>query len=101
MVRTGLRLSEQASLTVFEVPVRRGAGGYQRFWLPAAVAKGGSARWVYVPESVVADLGGYADIDRREVVERARAAGRYARIRRPLVVSDAGRQVAVRVGQRG
>jgi site-specific recombinase XerD len=101
MVRTGLRLSEQAGLTVFEVPVRRGAGGYQRFWLPAAVAKGGSARWVYVPESLVADLGGYADIDRREVVERARVAGRYARMRRPLVVSDAGRPVAVRVGQHG
>ncbi len=81
MVRTGLRLSEQASLTVFEVPVRRGLGGYQRFWLSMAAAKGGSARWVYVPESVVADLGVYADVDRRVVVDRAREAGRYARMR--------------------
>ncbi|GAA3949861.1 hypothetical protein Aau02nite_36770 [Amorphoplanes auranticolor] len=39
MVRTGLRLSEQAALTVFDVPLGRGAGGYQRFWLAEAVAK--------------------------------------------------------------
>lgn len=101
MVRTGLRLSEQASLSVFEVPAGRGVGGYQRFWLPPAIAKGGSARWVYVPESLVAELSAYADIDRCEVVQQARAAGRYARIRRPLVVEDAGRPVAVRAGQRG
>jgi hypothetical protein len=46
MVRTGLRLSEQAAVTV---PLDRTADGYQRFWLPAAIAKGGSARWIYVP----------------------------------------------------
>jgi hypothetical protein len=42
MVRTGLRLAEQSALTVFEMPLDRGLGGYQRFWLPAAIAKGGS-----------------------------------------------------------
>jgi hypothetical protein len=31
MVRTGLRLAEQAALTLFEVPLDRPAGGYQRF----------------------------------------------------------------------
>ena len=94
-------MSEQASLTVFEVPLQRGAGGYQRFWLPAAVAKGGSARWVYVPESLIAELGAYADIDRAEVVARARAENRYARIRRPLVVEDRLRPVVTQVGQHG
>jgi len=49
MVRTGLRLAEQTALTVFEMPRDRGLGGYQRFWLPSAIAKGGSARRVYVP----------------------------------------------------
>jgi Phage integrase, N-terminal SAM-like domain len=39
MVRAGLRLSEQAALSVFEVPLDRGLGGYQRFWLPPAIAK--------------------------------------------------------------
>jgi hypothetical protein len=32
--------------------------------MPAAIAKGRSARWVYVPPSVVADLAVYAEIDR-------------------------------------
>ena len=39
MVRTGMRLSEQASLTMLEVPVSAGQGGYQKFWLPGAIAK--------------------------------------------------------------
>jgi site-specific recombinase XerD len=95
MVRTGMRLTEQASLTVFEVPLDRGAGGYQRFWLPAAVAKGGSARWIYVPASVIGDLVAYLTIDRAEVVAGARADGRYRRLRRPSVVEDPGRPVVV------
>ena len=71
MVRTGLRLSEQAALSVFEIPKGRG-GGYQRFWLPASIAKGGSARWVYVPSSVVSDLTTYSEVDRRAVIDDAR-----------------------------
>jgi hypothetical protein len=59
-VRTGMRLSEQASLTVLEVPVQAGQGGYQRFWLPGAIAKNSSARWVYVPDSVVRGIWGPA-----------------------------------------
>jgi site-specific recombinase XerD len=99
MVRTGLRLSEQAALSVFEVPVDRRAGGYQRFWLPPAIAKGGSARWVYVPVSVVAELVTYAEIDRAAVIAEARAAGRYARLRRPLVVEDPSRPVTAAVAR--
>lgn len=45
MVRTGLRLGEQGALVLSELPLQsRGSGGYQRFWLPEAIAKGGSAR---------------------------------------------------------
>jgi site-specific recombinase XerD len=98
MVRTGLRLSEQVSLTVFEVPVVPEGGGYQRFWLPEVVAKGRSARWVYVPTAVVADLGSYVTWDREEVVSHARSHGRYAAWRRPWVVEDPQRPVARRVG---
>jgi site-specific recombinase XerD len=97
MVRTGLRLSEQAALTVFEVPEDCGQGGYQRFWLPAAIAKGGSARWVYVPGSLLVDLATYAEIDRAAVVADAQAAGRYRSWRRPLVVEDPSKPVAVEV----
>jgi site-specific recombinase XerD len=95
MVRTGLRLSEQAALSVFEVPIDRGLGGYQRFWLPPVIAKGGSARWVYVPASIIADLVSYAEIDRAEVIGKARAEGRYERLRRPLVLEDPARPVVV------
>ena len=88
----GATLAEQIALTVFEVPLDRGLGGYQRFWLPSAMAKGGSARRVYLPESLVGDAIAYAEIDRAEVIERARAAGRYRRWRRPLVIEDPDRR---------
>lgn len=95
MVRTGLRLSEQAALNVFEVPLQRSGAGYRRFWLPPAIAKGGSARWVYVPASTATELAVYAEIDRAAVVEQARAEGRYRRVRRPLVVEDPDRPVVL------
>lgn len=92
MVRTGMRLSEQASLIALEVPVSAaagaGQGGYQKFWLPGAVAKNASARWVYVPGSVTRDLAAYAEFDRPEVVADARDSGRYRKMRRPLVIDD-------------
>jgi integrase len=94
MVRTGLRLAEQTALTVFEMPLDRGLGGYQRFWLPPAIAKGASARRVYVPESLVSEAIAYAEIDRTDVIEQARAAGRYRRWRRPFVVEDPDRPIA-------
>jgi len=96
MVRTGMRLSEQVSLTVFEMPTHPGLGGYQRFWLPGAIAKYFSARWVYVPHSVVRELAAYAELDRAEVVADARSAGRYARWRRPLIIDDPARPHMVR-----
>lgn len=101
MVRTGMRLTEQSSVSVFEVPTQRGAGGYQRFWLPGAIAKGFSARWIYVPESLVGELGAYADIDRADVVARARAAGRYQQVRRPLVIEDLARPEVASVSAGG
>lgn len=79
MVRTGLRLAEQTALTVFEIPLDRGLGGYQRFWLPPPITKGGSARWVYAPESLVGEAISYARIDRDVVIDQARAYGRYRR----------------------
>ncbi|MFJ2598625.1 tyrosine-type recombinase/integrase [Streptomyces erythrochromogenes] len=99
MVRTGMRISEQSTVTVWEVPLGDGQAGYRRFWLPAAIAKGGSARWVYVPAGVRRDLTDYAEFDRSLVVQEAQASKRYDRIRRPLVVADPARpDLAVRTG---
>jgi site-specific recombinase XerD len=94
MVRTGLRLAEQASLTVFEVPLDRSIAGYLKFWLAPAIAKGGSSRWVYVPASVVADLAAYAEIDRRDVIADAQASGRYRKTGHAVLVADGERPVA-------
>ena len=88
MVRTGLRLAEQASLTTFELPGVRAQGGYHRFWLPGAVAKSGSARWVYIPSVILRELHAYIDLDRRTVVARAQAHGRYNLARGDYLILD-------------
>ncbi|MET8682424.1 integrase [Streptomyces sp. NPDC004647] len=90
-VRTGLRLEEQASRLITEVPTGPGPAGYSKSWLPAAIAKRNSARWVYEPASVRRDLTAYAAEDRRWVIEEARDAGRYRKIRRPIVIFDPDR----------
>ncbi|BBZ14576.1 tyrosine-type recombinase/integrase [Mycobacterium branderi] len=94
MVRTGLRISEQAALTVFDVPSIVESEGYQRFWLPPAIAKGRSARWIYVPSSLVREMAAYMRDDRRAVIEFAQSDGRYRRVRRPYVVENPARPVA-------
>jgi site-specific recombinase XerD len=103
MVRTGLRLTEQASLTVFELPRQPtpGGTGYQRLWLPASIAKWGSCRWIYVPVAMVHELALYRDLDRPEAVETGRARGRYNRIQRPLVIEDPNRPEVSLPGQYG
>lgn len=93
MVRTGLRLAEQASLTVQEIPVGEGGAAYQRFWLPEAVAKNGSSRWVYLPAALARKAGEYCAADRAEIIAAARRRGTYDRIRDPLVL-DPGRDPA-------
>jgi len=88
MIRAGLRLEEQSSLTVYEVPDRDGSRAYYRYWLPASIAKWGSARDVYVPDGTLRSVTDYIEIDRAEAVEQARATGRYERIRDALVIED-------------
>ena len=101
MVRTGLRLAEQASLTVLEVPHGPAGQGYQRFWLTGAVAKNESARWVYLPAALARNTGQYITADRAAVIAAARARGAYDAIADPLVIEEPGagpRAVARRPG---
>ncbi|MFE9813055.1 integrase [Streptomyces sp. NPDC005548] len=88
LVRTGMRLEEQSTLLESEIPLGEGPPGYSKFWLPKSIAKRQSARWLYAPASCRRDLTAYAFEDRALVVEEARDAGRYGRIRRPLVIAD-------------
>ncbi|MFF5297893.1 integrase [Streptomyces sp. NPDC013161] len=88
LVRTGMRLEEQGTLLKSEIPLGEGPAGYSKFWLPKSIAKRESGRWLYEPASTRRDLTAYAVEDRAWVVEEARDAGRYRRIRRPLVIAD-------------
>jgi len=99
MVRTGLRLAEQTSLTRFELPERDPVRVHVPFWLPPKIAKWGSARWVYVPAGVLRAVWDYLELDRAEAVEQAQAAGRYARLDDALVVEDPSRP-RVPIGKR-
>jgi site-specific recombinase XerD len=93
MVRTGLRVSEQTFLTVFELPELVSGIQWPRFWLPESIAKGRSARWVYVPAPTLGDVLDYVELERADAVDRAREAGAYDRVRDPLVVEDPRRPV--------
>ncbi|HEX2806740.1 MAG TPA: site-specific integrase [Kineosporiaceae bacterium] len=100
LIRTGLRLSEATSLSLFELPSRVAGVVHARTWLPAAIAKGGSARAVYVPDSVLADVWEYVECERADAVARARVRGVYEQIPDPLIVADAARPVVVIGGRR-
>jgi integrase len=88
MIRTGLRISEEAGLSLYELP-RPVAGALNaRTWLPAAIAKGGSARNIYIPVGVLRDVWDYVEIERAEAVEHARRHRLYERICDPLIIED-------------
>jgi Phage integrase, N-terminal SAM-like domain len=91
MFRTGLRLAEQTSLSLFEVPELAGGVVNARGWLPARIAKAGSARHFYVPAPVLKDVLDYVEMERAEAVERGLAAGVYERMRDPFIVEDPSR----------
>lgn len=88
MVRTGMRLSEQASLTLFDVPDFDVHRRYVATWLPSAIAKNASGRRLYVPAAVLRELWDYIRVERQELVDSARERGTYDRIERALVVEE-------------
>lgn len=77
MVRTGLRLNEQAGLLVSELPAAVRLDGFHRFVLPAALAKSDRPRSVYIPTGVLRDVREYVEVDRPLLVERGRRRGLY------------------------
>jgi len=99
MIRTGLRISEQTALSLYELP-RPAAGVLNaRAWLPAPIAKGGSARHIYFPAGVLKDVWDYVEIERAEAVEQARQDGVYEQLPDPLLIEDPAEPV-VRTGGR-
>lgn len=95
MVRTGLRVTEQSLLMVHEIGLEQRAAAAE-FWLPESIAKGGSARQVYIPRHLIRELRAYVDIDRQESIQRAAQAGRYSGSAwivkpRPVTLADKAR----------
>ena len=88
MVRTGLRLTEQASLTLFEIPDIDTHRAYSPTRLPSAIAKNGSGRRIYIPATVLREVWDYIRFDRAELIEQARRRGTYDRIPAKLLVED-------------
>jgi site-specific recombinase XerD len=100
MIRTGLRLSEQTSLSLYDVPEIVPGVLIARTRLPRAIAKGPSARSVYIPASVLKDVWDYVEMERADAVEQARERGIYERIRDPLVIEDRSRPFVLMGGER-
>jgi site-specific recombinase XerD len=100
MVRTGLRLSEQTSLSLYELPEIVPGVLNARTWIPRAIAKGGSERAVYVPTSVLKDVWDYVEMERADAVEQARKRGVYQRIREPLLIEDRSQPFVLIEGER-
>ncbi|MEU3466068.1 site-specific integrase [Streptomyces sp. NPDC006733] len=102
LVRTGLRLSEQSALTLFELPELPAPGSgivNARTVLPDAISKGCSGRAVYMPVSTLRNVWEYMAWDRREMLDYGRSRGFYIPGRRSLIVEDPARP-AVRIGGR-
>lgn len=97
MVRTGLRVSEQVSLTRFELPEPDDLRVYHPTTLPVVIAKRGSGRVIYIPRSALRAVWDYMAFERAEAVEHARARGRYETLADPLIVEDPTRPRVRRV----
>jgi site-specific recombinase XerD len=91
LIRTGLRLSEHASLFTSELPELTRLGGFHQAFLPRSIAKGGSERWIYIPSTVLCSVHEYINTDRIEVVAHARSAGRYRLRSDSLILEPDGR----------
>lgn len=100
MIRTGLRLCEQTSLSIFELPHPVPGLANVRTWLPWPIAKYGSERWVYIPSSSLTAVWEYVEEERAEAIENARDAGVYEHIRNPLIVTDPSNPFVEVDGQR-
>lgn len=100
MVRTGLRLVEQTSLTLFDVPDIDPTRAYAPTRLPSAIAKNGSGRRIYIPAAVLRDLWDYIRFDRAELVEQALRCGTYDRLTDKLLVEDS-QSTSITLGAHG
>lgn len=90
MFGTGLRLQEQASLLIMELPAADGTSVHSRLDVAASVAKNESARYVLVAQRSVRAVLTYIETDRADGVELAQASGAYSNINDKILVNADG-----------
>ncbi|MFJ5839800.1 site-specific integrase [Streptomyces shenzhenensis] len=100
MIRSGMRLCEQTSLSLFELPRPVPGTANTRTWLPSSIAKYGSARTIYFLNTDLVAVHEYIEEERAEAIEVARDEGLYERIRNPLIITDPRRPFVNVDGQR-
>ncbi|ONI49843.1 site-specific tyrosine recombinase XerC [Streptomyces sp. IB2014 011-1] len=93
LLSSGMRLTEAASLLLFEVPRTGLEGGrYYGGRLARAVTKTKKARTFYASAVALGDVDGYVESTRADAVHRAQARGRYERLAEwRLVTHQSGR----------
>ena len=97
MIRTGLRNSEQSSLSMYELPERVAGISNFRTILPSSIAKGGSGRAIYIPGTVLEDVWDYVEMERADAIAYARRNGLYDTITEPLIIENPPHPVAMTV----
>jgi integrase len=80
LYRTGLRLTEWATVLEVELPGDDPARLYYTCRLADAVAKGGYGRRFWMPRAALTEVLSYIEGERAAAVARAQAAGRYERL---------------------
>ncbi|MCX2844163.1 ATP-binding protein [Curtobacterium flaccumfaciens] len=90
MFGTALRLTEQASLLLKEIPAPDSARVYFKMRVPAAIAKNESERDVYVAERLLRAVALYVESDRAAAVKHARRTGAYDSLANKITVDDDG-----------
>ena len=77
MITTGMRLGEQSSLLMGDIPCRNPEKRFIAGRIPNSIAKNQSGRPIYYPSSVLTSVEAYVQSDRRAAVAAGRSAGRY------------------------
>lgn len=100
MMRTGLRLREQASLLLTDIPARSAGKRFAKNWIPEAIAKGSSARDIYYPDQILGSLEAYRRVERNISVREGQRSGIYEKIYGKMILEKSGTHATDENGHR-
>jgi site-specific recombinase XerD len=93
MIRTGMRLTEQASLSLYDLPDRDNNKELIKKHLPGVIAKNSKSRAIFYPSTVLASIDAYMRGERKESIAKSWRDGSYASIAQ-WVIDDPERAIA-------